>query len=67
MRFADEAFSVNFIDVFRAGRAGGEPALGGADFQSANRGVIARRVGQFGGNRVTRQRGFRVLIRFQRA
>ena len=38
-----EAFGINFIDVFRARRARGEPAIFAHDLEAANRCVIGRR------------------------
>ena len=45
-----EALGVNLVEVLRAGRPGGEPPRGGDDFQAADRGVIARRAGEPGGD-----------------
>jgi len=39
--FAFEGFGVDFVDVFGAGRAGGEPAVFGGDFEASNGGLVA--------------------------
>jgi len=45
--FADEAFRVDFIEILGAAGAGGEPAVGGADFNPTDRSAIAGRVEQY--------------------
>ena len=50
MGFAFEAFGVDFVDVFGAGGAGGEPAIFGGDFEAAYRGVVAGSFGEDSGN-----------------
>jgi hypothetical protein len=41
-----ETFGVNFVDVFGAGRPGGEPAVFGDHLQASNGIAIARRLGK---------------------
>src|SRR6187399_1704868 len=43
MRRAFETLRVNLVDIFCTGRTGGEPAVGRADFQTADGGVVAGR------------------------
>ncbi len=43
-----EAFRVDLVNVFRAGGSGREPPAGGYNLQAADRGVVARGVGQLG-------------------
>ena len=52
-----EAFGVDFVDFFCAGRTGREPAVFGDDFEAADGGVVAGGVGQFGGDRFASQFG----------
>src|SRR5438034_409211 len=47
---ATEAFGVDFVDVLGAGGTGGEPAVGGGDFQAADRGVVAWRLRELDGD-----------------
>src|SRR5262245_34540342 len=55
MIFAFEAFGVNLVNVFRAGGAGRKPAILRHYFQSADRGAVARGLGQLRGNPLTRE------------
>ena len=48
--FAFEGFGVDFVDVFGAGGAGGEPAVFGGDFEAADGGVVAGGFGEDGGD-----------------
>ncbi len=48
MGLGDEGFGVDFVDVFGAGGAGGEPAGLGGNFETADGGVVAGGVGEFG-------------------
>ena len=41
MRLAGVTLRVDLVDVLGAGRPGGKPAVGGHDFQAADRGVVA--------------------------
>ncbi len=50
MVFAFEGFGVDFVDVFGAGGAGGEPAVFGGDFEAADGGVVAGGFGEDGGD-----------------
>ncbi len=61
MDLALEALSVDLVDVLRAGGPSRKPAAGCYDFQAANGSMIARSVGQLGGNRLVRQ--IRLLYR----
>lgn len=45
---AFEAFGVDFVDVFGAGGAGGEPAVFGAHFEAADGRAVGGRVGELG-------------------
>ncbi len=47
---AFEAFGVDFVDVFGAGGAGGEPAVFGGYLEAADWGVVARGFGEDGGD-----------------
>src|SRR5258708_35717356 len=47
---------INLVNIFRAGRPGGEPAAVGHDFQPADGGVVARGTGQLGGDGCPGQR-----------
>ena len=40
-----EAFGIDFVDVLRAGGAGGKPAVGCHHFETANRRAVAGGVG----------------------
>ena len=50
MVFAFEGFGVDFVDVFGAGGAGGEPAVFGGDLEAADGGVVAGGFGEDGGD-----------------
>src|SRR5580704_1761585 len=56
---AFEAFRVKLIDIFRSGRAGGEPTADGDNLQATDRCVVARRTCQFGGDSFAREFGGR--------
>ena len=43
-----EALCVDFVDVLGTRRTGGEPAVGGRNFQAADWGVVAGSAGQLG-------------------
>ena len=45
---AAEGFGVDFVDVFGAGGAGGEPSVLGGDFEAADGGVVAGGFGEDG-------------------
>ena len=47
---AVEGFGVDFVDVFGAGGAGGEPAVFGGDLEAADGGVVAGGFGEDGGD-----------------
>lgn len=63
MFLAFKAFSVDFVNIFRAGGAGGKPAVFRYNFQAANRGIVARSAGQFADDLVTRKCFQRELFR----
>src|SRR6266487_4283806 len=46
-----ETFRIEFVDVLRAGRAGGKPAMLGDHFQAADRGVVPGRACELGEDR----------------
>ena len=46
----DEGLGVHLVDVLGAGGAGGEPVVLGGDLQTADLGVVARCLGQLGGD-----------------
>jgi hypothetical protein len=50
-----EALRVDLADILRAGGPGRKPAAGGYDLQALDRGVVARRAGQLGGNPLSGQ------------
>jgi hypothetical protein len=50
-----EALGVDLVVVLCAAAAGGEPAALGGHLQAADRGVVAGRAGELGGDRLTRQ------------
>ncbi len=56
---AAKTFGVNLVDIFGAGRTGGEPAAFGDHFDAADRIAIARRGGQNVLNFFARQFGDR--------
>src|SRR5688572_15751611 len=60
-----ETFRVDLVDVLRPARAGGEPAVGGGDLQTADRGVVAGRAGELRGDRIAGERGRLHCVRGQ--
>ena len=46
----DEGLGVHLVDVLGAGGAGGEPVVLGGDLQTADLGVVARSLGELGGD-----------------
>src|SRR5216683_5771202 len=52
---AAEGLGVQLVEVFGARRAGGEPTGRGDDLEAADRGAVARRGGQRGGDLLTRE------------
>src|SRR3954468_22470332 len=44
--FAEETFGVDFVDLFSAGRARGEPAIRGHNLDAADRSAVAGRGGE---------------------
>src|SRR6266566_5467024 len=59
-----EAFRINLIDALGARRPGRKPAAGRYDIQATYRGVVSRREGQLGFDRLTRKS--RCLYGFRR-
>src|SRR5689334_5013479 len=55
MRFAQEAFSIEFVDFLGSGGPRGEPAVGGGDLDPADRLVVARGAVEFRDDRLSRQ------------
>ena len=53
----DEGLGVHLVDVLGAGGAGGEPVVLGGDLQTADLGVVARCLGQLGGDVFASQGG----------
>ena len=54
-----EALGVHLVDVLGAGRTGGEPVVLGGDLQTADLGVVARSLGELGGDVLAGQLGGR--------
>ena len=52
-----EALGVHLVDVLGAGRTGGEPVVLGGDLQTADLGVVARSLGELGGDVLAGQLG----------
>ena len=52
-----KALGIEFIHILGAAWASRKPSVGGGDLESSNGGVIARRIGQHGGNRLPRVHG----------
>ena len=57
-----ETLGVDLVDVFRAGRPRGEPAVFRHDLQPAEVRAIARRLGELGRDLFARERGRRELV-----
>ena len=53
----DEGLGVHLVDVLGAGGAGGEPVVLGGDLQTADLGVVARSLGELGGDVLAGQLG----------